>query len=30
LLNNSTLQFLVAESFEDAAEKSVKAAQEVK
>ena len=30
LLNNSTLEFLVAESFEDAAEKSVKAAQEVK
>ena len=30
LLNNSTLQFLVAESFEDAAEKSVKAAQETK
>jgi succinyl-CoA synthetase beta subunit len=30
LLNNSTLEFLVAESFEDSAEKSVKAAQEVK
>jgi len=30
LLKNSTLQFLVADSFEDAAEKSVKAVQEVK
>ena len=30
LLNNSTLEFLVANSFEDAAKKSVKAAQEAK
>ena len=30
LLNNSTLEFLVADSFEDAARKSVKAAQEAK
>ncbi len=30
LLNNSTLEFLVANSFEDAARKSVKAAQEAK
>ncbi len=30
LLKNSTLEFFVADSFEDAAEKSVKAAQEVK
>lgn len=30
LLNNSTLEFLVANSFEDVAEKAVKAAQEVK
>jgi len=29
LLNNSSLEFLVAKSFEDAAQKSVKAAQEV-
>lgn len=30
LLNNSTMEFLVANSFEDAAQKSVKAAQEMK
>ena len=30
LLNNSTLEFIVANSFEDVAEKAVKAAQEVK
>ncbi len=30
LLNNSTLEFLVADSFEDAAKKSVKAVQELK
>jgi succinyl-CoA synthetase beta subunit len=30
LLNSSTLEFLVANSFDDAAKKAVKAAQEVK